>query len=186
MNKNGSIKIGMLAIVGAVVVGAVTLVMMYVGYNNKEVELRQQAEAQEQANEVYYDKVWKILAQKAQLTEKYPEDFKEIFVNLMDARYGADKGDNPAFKWIQEQNPNFTSEMYMNLADSISAERTGFARVQTKLVDIKREHDVLLNKIPSKFFLGGIEELEIRVVTSTKTDATFEIGKEDDIELFSK
>jgi hypothetical protein len=157
---------------------------MAMGYKNTAVELREQAVAQEKANEVFYDKVWKVLAQKAELTAKYPDDFKDIFVNLMDARYGADKGSNPAFKWIQEQNPNFSAEMYKDLADSISAERSGFARVQTKLIDIKREHDVLRQRMPSKWFLSSEEELIIKIVTSTKTSKVFADGKDDEVKLF--
>lgn len=166
----------------AVAVGAVTI--MGVGFSNQEIELRNQSIAQQDANEVIYDKTWKVVKQKAQIADKYAVEFKEIYSGLMDSRYSADGDKNPAFKWIQEQNPTFSTELYKELGDSISGLRAEFARVQNRLIDIKREHDVLRQKFPSKMFVGKRDELEINIVTSAKTEEVFAAGTEDDVELF--
>ena len=182
--KSGSAMVA--GIVGAVVLVVLIVipVFMGIGYKNTEVELRNQCSAQQDANKIIYDKVWKVIKQKAQITDKYAADFKGIYVGLMEARYGADKGSNPAFKWIKEQNPDFSDKMYLNLADAIEGNRAEFAMVQKRLRDIKRVHDNLIMTIPSKWFLGGAEPLEVQLVLSTQTDKAFETVKEDNVDLF--
>lgn len=163
------------------------VVLMGIGATNREVELRNQAGAQGKANEVIYDEVWKVLQQKAGIVDKFAKDFKEVYGTIMEDRYQGEKnGPGPTFKWIQEHNPNFTPEMYKDLSIAIEAYRGKFSRVQQKLIDIKREHNDLRMKIPSKWFVGKKPELEINIVTSTKTKSTFSSGVEDDIELFNK
>jgi hypothetical protein len=179
-------------ITGLIVSGSVgfiilIVVLMGIGATNSEVELRNQAGAQNKANEVVYDEVWKVLQQKAGILEKWADDFKSVYGTIMEDRYQGEKtGPGPTFKWIQEHNPNFTPEMYKDLSIAIEAYRGKFSRVQQRLIDIKREHDNLRMKIPSKWFVGKKPELEINIVTSTKTNSIFRSGVEDDINLFKK
>lgn len=104
----------------------------------------------------------------------------------MDKRYAGN--DQLMFKWIQEANPNFSVEMYKDLSLSIESNRAEFARVQQKLIDVKREHDNLRMKFPSSIVCSfkGVKELELKLVTSAKTDEAFKTGKEEDINLFKK
>ena len=176
-----------LVVAGVAVIAILIVVLTGVGAVNREVELRNQAAAQEKANQAIYDEVWKVLQQKAGILEKFADDFKSIYGTIMDARYAGEKnGPGPTFKWIQEHNPSFTPEMYKDLSVAIEAYRGKFSRVQQKLIDVKREHDNLRMKIPSCWFVGGKSELKITVVTSSKTERTFETGKEDNIDLFQK
>lgn len=180
------------SIVGLVAAGVGVLVVLIVvligvGAVNHEIDLRNQAGAQEKANQVVYDEVWKVLQQKAGILDKYADDFKSVYGTIMEDRYQGEKnGPSPTFKWIQESNPGFSWEMYKDLSVAIEAYRGKFSRVQQKLIDIKREHDNLRQKIPSCWFVGGKPELQITIVTSTKTERTFKSGKEDNIELFNK
>ena len=158
----------------------VVIVGMYISYSNKEIVIRNQAEAVQKESEVIFDKVWKVIQQQANVTDKYKDSFKEIYVEVMDARY---KEGGNLMKWIQEANPNFDSSLYKQLMNTISAERADFANVQTKLISVKQEHDNLRLQFPGSLFLSGRRPLEIHIVTSTKTDAAFSTGKEDDIKL---
>ena len=63
-------------IVSAVVL--VTLVSMYFAYNNREVSLRKEAEAQKGKIESVYDTMWKTLKQEAGVTDQYRKTFEEI------------------------------------------------------------------------------------------------------------
>lgn len=172
---------------GGVLLTGLILIMMYFGTVNNHAEIHNQAAAQQKANEVIYDEVWKILAQKAGILEKYAADFKSVYTSIFDERYqGQNSGQSPAFMWIKEHNPSFSMEMYKDLSSAVEVYRGKFSRVQQRLIDIKREDDNLHTKIPSKWFVGGKKDLEINIVTSTKTEKVFMTGKEDDIDLFQK
>lgn len=176
--------VGIIAAVSVIGIFALSIVMMGIGYSNSEIELRNQAKAQQEANQAIYDEVWKVIKQHAQVTDKYAGDFKEIYTGLMSGRYDADSKSNPMFKWISEHNPSLSDQMYISLADTIKGQRAKFTRVQTRLIDIKREHDNLRLRFPSKLFVGGREPLEIQIVTSSKTKETFSTGEENDVEVF--
>jgi len=162
------------------------VVMFWIGTSNQEIDLRNQAMAQQKKNEVVFDKVWKVIAQKAGIASQYADRFKEIYHDIMSERYQGDSKGAPLFKWIQEQNPQFSVDMYKDVADAVESNRAEFVMVQSRLVDIKREHDNLRMKFPSSIVVGGRPALEIKIVTSAKTDEAFRTGKEDSVELFKK
>jgi len=176
--------IATLAIVAAVVIFGLIGAGVCVGWHNTEIELRNQYEAQVDANKAIYDEVWKVIKQKAQITDKYADDFKEIYAGLMEQRYQGEAKGAPMFKFIREQNPQFSTDMYKDLSDAISAQRAKFTMVQLRLRDIKREHDNLRLRFPSALVVGSRPELEVVLVTSKKTKQTFETGEENEVDLF--
>lgn len=169
---------------GAIVLVAIITVSMWASYQNQEISLREEFNAKNKANEAFFDAMFKILQQKANVSSEYKESFKEIYQPLIEGRYAEDSG--LLMKWIQESNPTFDASLYKDLMQSIEAERKGFFRHQAKLIDIKREHDILIKKIPSRWFLSDAEELGLKIITSSHTERTFQIGKEDDIQLFKR
>lgn len=170
--------------IGVVVALVGMIFMMYASASNSEVRLRNAVTAQQKANETSFDTCWKIISQQAQLTDKYKDGFKEIYTGLMEGRH-YEKG-GALFKFITEANPQFDTTLFVKLATSIEAQRTVFKRDQQKLIDLKREHDNVLTTIPSSWFVGSRPPVEIKIVTSTKTDDAFRSGKEDDVELSPK
>jgi hypothetical protein len=175
--------------VTGIVVGAVVAVIVLMGVSmgistsNKEIGLVVKADAVQKSNEARYDEVWKTIKQVAGVTDKYSKDFKEVYLGMMEGRYGGEKG-SPMLKFVTESNPTLDPAMYTKLTDTIIAQRAGWTRDQKKLIDIKREHDALRQLFPSKLFVGGRPELEIVVVTSSKTKAVFASGEDNDIDLF--
>jgi hypothetical protein len=157
---------------------------MYFSISNQEIGLRNQAKAQQDANKVIYDKVWKTIQQKAQISDQYESAFKDIYLKIMDARYSDNK--NLLFKFVTEQNPTLSTELYKELGDAVEANRAEFARVQERLIDIKREHDNLRMKFPGSLIVGSRPEIVVILVTSDKTDKAFATGKDNDVELFKK
>lgn len=156
---------------------------MSVSYNNRDAELRNLVTAKQKDNENVFDATWKIIKQKAGVASQYKEDFKEIYPELISGRYGGDNG-KMFMKWIQEHNPQFDTSLYKSLMVSIESQRVVFRDAQTRLLDIKREHDNLRTRFPSGWFLSNKSEVEVKIVTSTKTAETFAVGVEDDISLF--
>lgn len=177
-------KIIALVVVGILLFSTLIIGIMYMNYNNTEVSLRNQAEAQRGKIEATYDQMWKIIQQKAQVTDEYKEAFKEIYPALIEGRYS--KGDGSLMKWITESNPTFDVSLYKDLMKSIEIERTGFTATQNRMLDIIREHQTLQGKIPAKWFISNTIPIEYTVVSSTKSKETMESGIEDDVNVFKK
>ena len=71
----------------AVVLILIVLVGMYITYNNREVALRKEAEAQRGKVESVHDMMWKTIKQKANVTEQYRETFEKVYPELISGRY---------------------------------------------------------------------------------------------------
>lgn len=165
------------------VMAIIILFSMNISIENNEIDLRETTVAQNKRCEAYFDKMWKILKQKAGVTDQYKDAFMEIYPKLIEGRYS--QGDGTLMKWIQESNPAFDTSLYKDLMKSIEVERTGFFNEQSVLIDMQREHKVYLQKAPNRWFLDdNLKPVEIKVITSSKTDEVYRTGKEDDIELF--
>jgi len=158
---------------------------MSVTYTNKEIDLRATTVAQQDKCKAYFDKMWKILQQKAGVADQYKEAFKDIYPKMIEGRYS--KGDGSLMKWITESNPQFDVSLYKELMQSIEIERTGYFNEQSTLIDMQREHAVLLKKIPSKWFMNDtLKPVEIIIVTSKSTKEAYVTGEENDVDLFKK
>lgn len=175
-------KIIALVTAGILLFAVLVIGIMSVNFNNTEVGLRNQAEAQRGKIEATYDQMWKIIQQKAQVTDEYKDAFKEIYPALIEGRYS--NGDGSLMKWITESNPSFDVSLYKDLMKSIEIERTGFTNTQSRMLDIIREHQTLLEKIPSKWFISNKSPIEYTVVSSTKSKDTMKSGLEDEIGIF--
>lgn len=176
---------GKIALVGAILVLLVGSIIgiKCIGWNNQEVDLRNSFVAQEKVTHSYFDKMWKIMKQQAGITEKYASDFKGIYSSIMEGRYSSGGG---MMKWVQERNPTFDSTMYTKLMNSIEAQREGFHREQSRLIDIQRSHNNLRQKFPSSLIVGSTTPLEVKLITSAVTKDVIETGEENNLELFSK
>lgn len=174
----------LLAIGACVLVPLLIVVMMYVSYNNQEVRLRNQIGAQQKKNEATFDQTWKIIQQQAGVSSEYKDSFREIYTDIMNARYS--KGDGTLMKFIKEHNPEFDSSLFKKVMTSIEAQRVNFTREQSLLLDLQREHNNLLQTLPSSIFVGGRAPIEVKIVTSGKTNKSFETGEDNDVDLFPK
>lgn len=159
-------------------------VSMYFSYNNQDAKIRAQAEAQRGKIEGVHDKMWKTLQQKAQVTDEYKDAFKEIYPALIEGRYS--QGDGSMMKWITEANPNFDTSLYKDLMQSIELNREEFRKTQERMLDILREHNVLLTTVPSKWFIKNKETIEYTVISSTRSKVVMDTGLDDDVNLFRK
>lgn len=181
MKASNIIVLSILAIFATLVI---TLVSMFFTYNNKEVGLREKAEAQRGNIEAVHDEMWKTLKQEAQVTDEYKNAFEEIYPKLIEGRYS--QGDGSLMKWIQESNPNFDTSLYSRLMQSIEVHRAQFTTEQKKMLDVIREHKTLCKTFPAKFFISNTEEIEYEVISSTFTKSVMMNGKDDEVDLFKK
>ena len=168
-------------IIVAVVV--ISLISMYFSYNNREVALRKEAEAQRGKIETVHDTMWKTLKQEAGVTDEYRKTFERIYPELIAGRYSKDGGE--LLKMIHEQNPNFDTRLYDKLMQSIEVQRAHFAASQQRMLDIIRERDTLLESMPSKWFVSNKAKIDYVVISSDATADVMRTRRDNDIELFS-
>ena len=171
-------------LVGLIILGVVLLLLavMYFHYNNREIALRKEAEAQQGKIESVYDTMWKTLKQEAGVTDQYRKTFEEIYPKLIAGRYSQEGGE--LMKFIQESNPEFDTRLYDKLMQSIEAQRAYFASSQQRMLDIIRERETLLEQMPSCWFISNKSKIEYEVISSTASKDTMVSRREDDVELF--
>lgn len=165
--------------------GICTVIGAYFSYNNKEVTLRTQAEAQRGKVEGVHDKMWKVIQQKAQVSNEYKDAFSEIYPAIMEGRYSGEN-DGSLMKWVTEQNPNFDTGLYKDLMQSIELLRTEFQKNQERMLDIIREHTTLCSTYPGKWFINNKLTIDYTVVSSSKSKIVMDTGIDDDINIFKK
>jgi hypothetical protein len=181
-------KTGKLIGFGVLFILVAWIVLWAIGISNAEKKLYILGKAAQQNSEVVFDNTWKTIKSEAGVTEQYKESFREIYVELMDARYKNDKGagQQTLMKWVQENHPQFDSGLYGKLMNTIEGSRNSFTVEQKKLIDIDREHKSMKAIFPNSLIIGGRPDLDIKLVTSGKTKEAFSTGEENDIDPFAK
>ena len=170
----------LIIIVAAVAILLILLIMFFT-YNNKEIYLRKEADAQRKKIESTHDKMWKVIKQKAEVSDKYRETFERVYPEIIAGRYS---DGSSAMKWIQEANPNFDTSLYKDLMQAIEIQRTHLHNAQTRMLDVIRERASLIESYPSRWFITNKSEIEYEVISSTKTHNVVETRVDDDVDVF--
>ena len=181
-------KTGTLIGLGVAAVLIIGIVIWAIGLSNTYNKKFVTGKAFQQNAEVVFDNTWKKIQQQAGVADQYKTGFKEIYVEMMNARYAGDSasGKETLMKWITESNPTFDIGLYKTLMNTIEGSRNEFTMEQKKLIDIDRELKSMKVTFPNSIILGGKADLEIVLVTSSKTEEAYKTGKDDDVDLFKK
>ncbi len=172
-------------LIGSIALVAIIFATVWVTTSNKEVTLRTRIEAQNKKCEVNYDKMWKIIAQTADVADQYKQTFSEVYPDIIEGRYGNEKGGS-LMKWIVEANPTFDVSLYKDVTRQIEAQRTGFAYEQELLLDLDSQHKMLRRTFPNSLIVGNRPDVKLTIITSSRTNRAAETGVDDDVELFKK
>jgi hypothetical protein len=184
MNTKQIFKIGIIA---TVILIGITFFANLVSFNNREIELRNAFEQKYQERTAFYDKMWKTLSQKSQITLKNDSSFRENVNIIMAGRKDAPQ---VFMKWITESNPNANysevSILYQDLSRAVEAQREGFFVQEKYMQDIVMQHSNLIGKFPNSFYnmFFGRQKLIYKPITSTITDEVIKTGKDDNVKLF--
>lgn len=177
-------------IIGLGIFGVLVVAVIFwaVGLSNTYNKKLVTGKAFQQNSEVVFDNTWKTIQQQAGVTTEYKEGFREIYVELMDARYKNDAGagQQTLMKWVTEANPEFDASLYKTLMNTIEGSRNAFTMEQKKLIDIDRELKSMKVTFPNSLVLGNKPDLEIKLVTSAKTEDAFRTGQDNEVDLFPK
>lgn len=179
--KTGTL-IGLGTFVLIVLLGVFWAIGLSNTYNKKFVS----GKAAQTNCELVFDNTWKKIQQQAGVADQYKTAFKDIYVNMMNARYANDStsGKETLMKWVTESNPTFDVSLYKTLMNTIEGSRNEFTMEQKKLVDVDRELKTMKVTFPNSLVLGGKADLEIKLVTSAKTEEAYKTGQENDVNLF--
>lgn len=172
-----------IGIVSILLIFGLGIVSSGISIYNNHTQLVTQIEARQQANTVIFDNMWKTINQTVQVSDKYKDGLKEVLVAYTTGR---SKGNNNLIMdWTKEAVPSFDSSIYKQINNIIEGSRKDFTKNQEILIDLERQDKALLRPFPNNIYASilGLKTPEIKVVTSTKTEKTFEVGKEDDIKL---
>lgn len=155
----------------------ILLFILYFYYNNKEIALRKESEAQRGKVEAVRDQMFKVLQEQAGVAADYRDAFAKIFPEIIAGRYAGDT--EAMMKWIQEANPNFDTILYHNLMNSIEAQRAQFMNSQARMLDIINQRGALIEYYPSRWFVRNKREIEYEVITGSSTKSVVSSGIDD-------
>lgn len=127
------------------------------------------------------------IGEAAQIPAMQRDDLAEVVERALDARYG-EEGSQAMFQWIQEQNPQIDSTVYIELQRIINAGREDFRVAQTRLIDQKRVYETALGSFWQGTWLkiAGYPQTDLDqfvIVTNARTDEAFSTGQEEAIQL---
>ena len=135
-----------LAIVGCLLILVLSFGGCGIAAYNSEVDLRKAIEAKNKANEASLDTMWKIIQQKAQISEKATSEIKDMNAVYGDLVSGREGG--ALFKMVSENHPNLgqaeVTKLMMPLMASVEAERKTYKRDQQALIDLNAERERIL------------------------------------------
>jgi hypothetical protein len=168
---------------GIAVIGATSYVSAYNTGNRLENVIAATFEDNKNVLAQYSNRI----AEAAQIPAMQRDDLTAVVTAALDARYG-EEGSQAMFQFIQEQNPNIDSAVYVELQRIISGGREDFRIAQTRLIDQKRVYETALGS-----FWGGtwmrvagypkVDLDEYVIVTNARTEDAFDSGQEEAIEL---
>ena len=152
-----------------------TLILFFY-YNNREISLRKELEAQRGKIEAIRDRMFKVLQEQAKVSSEYKNAFEKIYPKIISGRYS--RG-GEMMKWIQEANPAFDISLYGQLMNSIEVQRGAFTTEQNRMLDIINQREVLIESYPSKWFIKNKSEIFYTVISSSPTKQVMTKGIDD-------
>lgn len=176
-----------IAIAVSLFIGLFSIIVLSMNFStkNRAIDLREGTVAQNKVCRLYFTKMWDIIKDKGKVAEKYKEDFKDIYLPMVEGKFSKDDG--LLMKWVQERYPEFDASMYKDLMKSIEIERTGFFNEQSKLVDMQKEYNTYIIKTPNRWFLSDtIKPVDIKLIENLATKDAYDTGIEKEIDFFKK
>lgn len=166
---------GQIILWGIIILIAI-IVIMYFHYNNTEVSLRKESEAQRGNIEAIRDRMFQILREQAGVAADYRNSFERIYPEIIAGRY---KQGGELMKWIQESNPNFDTSLYKGLMNSIEVQRTSFTAAQSRMLDIINQREALIESYPSQWFVKNKSKIYYTVISTSDTKQVMQSGVDD-------
>lgn len=163
-----------------IIVSAVALVIiltaMFFSYNNKEIALRKESDAQRGKIETVRDRMFQIIREQANVSTEYKEAFEKIYPEIIAGRY---QNGGELMKWIQEANPQFDTSLYQALQNSIEVQRTAFTSTQNRMLDIINQRATLIESYPGRWFISNKSAIDYTPISTSATKNVMATGVDD-------
>lgn len=176
-------------LIAAIVLGAFvgTGAVSYISAYNTANRMERSIVATDENNRNILAQYGNRVAEAAQVPAMQRDDLTAVVTAALEGRYGED-GSQAVFQWIQEQNPQIDSTVYVQLQRMIEAGRIEFAAAQTKLVDQKRIYETALGSFWQGTWMSvagypRIDLAEYQIVSTVRADEAFETGIEEPMQL---
>ena len=150
---------------GIVGICGLVFIIMYFNYTNQHIDYHNRFDAEEDVVEARLDNMWKIISDKFTMSQQYADDFKEVAkVNASNFGEGGEM-----WKWVQATYPQLDPTIYKEVMATIESERKGLENAQKKIIDIVREHNNLVLKVPDRWFIADKTKMEWIVISSNES-----------------
>lgn len=185
MNKKIIVFLGVMIIL---IIGGISLLFGYVGFQNECNRYENGIVAQYDVNKNIYDNGYKSVLEIASVPENYVDNLKTLFQAAITGRYG-EGGSKAVIQLIQEQNPQLPSDMYVKIQQTIEIFRNRFTQSQTELVAKKQEYkNFYTATISGRVFniIGNYPRIEFSkydIVTSDRTEGAFQTKRDEPLLL---
>lgn len=112
------------------------------------------------------------------VSDKYKDDLKEVIKQSLQGRYGED-GSKAVFQFLQEQNLNLDSNLYLNIQNALIAGRKEFKNSQERIIDVCKQYKTELDGLVSGAMLRFMNYPKIdlkdkcEIISDEQTRETF-------------
>lgn len=168
---------------GGILILGLILLFSVIGNFNGYTRLENLAKATQVDNQNVLDNTRKAIREAASVSDKEVEALTNIITGYADARGGntAGNGQLVTVGMVTEAVPTITEvKTLINLQNILVAGRKDWQFSQTRLLEIKRQADDMINMFPSGPILKmfGKKEIEVVIVTSAETKENFKTGED--------
>lgn len=171
-----------LGLFGAVLVVGAVLFGTYISAYNSGVRYEAQIEKFHKASQNTLSNYTLKVQEMAQVPDMYKNDLKEVIDATFQGRYGKD-GSKAVMQWIQEQNLQFDSKLYLNLQAVMESGRDEFKLSQDRKLEICTQYEQELGYFWKGMWMGfaGYPKKDLsticKVVLDKQTNTTFDTGE---------
>lgn len=181
-------KIVLILSLALITIMGVSIVGKLISFSNTEISIRNRYDQKMTERTAFYDKMYKTLAQKSQITLKNDSSFARNVNAIMSGRKDSDQ---LFMKWVTESNPNANydqvSALYQELSRTVESERNGFFTQEKVIQGVVLEHTNHIGLFPNSFInslLFNRQKINYKPITSDRTDDVMSTGKDNNVKLF--
>ena len=168
-------------VIGLLALGGGSLFLMYQSLHDTAITWENEIEKKNIESETVLSTVTLTIQETAGVTGMYADDLKDVIKGSFEGRYGKD-GVKAGMTWIQEQNHQLDTKLYLKLQNVIEGGRKEFQISQNRKTEVCQEYKKTREYLVRGFLLrmAGFPKKDMDklciVVSDLNTKAAFDSG----------